>query len=183
MMPNQSKAARATVAITNTFRSFFMRRKPEWNRMGPKLPLWFTSALKTVDSRLVLQYIPPRTRHPGGVNAGAFPAGIWYICGTMKHNPSWITKRAVFALVDKQGRPVKPTRDLIRLLRAAKYERNREGADRIEEAFERSVARAAREKDHQSREKLMEDVAASMRQMNMRSSMKPKVLNIGIPQG
>lgn len=168
-------------AVARHFRSYFMRSRPDWNRMGPPLPLWFRRRLARLDDKLVLQYIPPKTRDGGGVNPSVFPKGVWYICGKMKHGKKWISKRAVFALVDGSGNPVRPTYDLIRILRAAKAERRSQQASVLEEQFERSLEYAANEKDVAAREKLMERVAVTMSRMGMRSSMRPKILNPGLP--
>ncbi len=175
------RGKKAAAGLAHTFASYYMRRRPEWNRLGPPLPLWFKRALRSVDSRLILQFIPPVSMDPRGIAGVQFRKGAWYICAKLRRNRKWISKRAVFALVDEQGRPVAPTRDIIRLLREAKKDRHREGASRVEKAFEDHMENLERANTEDARHRSMESVVSTMRQMNMRASLKPKVLNVGIP--
>lgn len=162
-------------AMLRNFRQYYMRRRPDWNHLGPPLPLWFKAAVKRVDRRLVLQFIPPRSIDPEGVPSAMFPLGVWYICGKIPRSPGWLTKRAIFALADEQGNPVHPTWDIIKLLREAKWDRRREGASRLEQEFEESIEALGRTKEKQERAKLTEIVVKNMRRMNMTSSCKPRV--------
>ena len=160
------KAARFR-AVGQAFKSNFMRRRPDWNRLGPPLPAWFVRGLARVDRRLVLQYVPPSTVDPAGVPAGAFPDGVWYVCGLLRHSKTWITKRVVFRLTDDQMKPCKPTRTILKLLRHARRLRHRGHTDALERMFEAKSRQLANEQVEESREKLMESIVDTMRRLNM----------------
>ncbi len=181
VMTKPSNGLRAAQALHHSFASYYMRRHPEWNRLGPPLPVWFKRAIRSVDRRLVLQFIPPKSLDPRGLPGVQFARGAWYVCAKLRRNRKWISKRAVFALIDEYGQPVRPTRDIIRLLREAKKDRHRDGGSRLEKAFEDYMENLERQSTERGRRKTMEVVVDTMRRMNMRSSLKPKVLNVGIP--
>lgn len=145
------------------FKAWYMLRRKDWNAMGPRLPLWFRLALKRIDRRLVLQFIPPRNKdNPGGSN---WPNGAWYICSRIKRT-RWITRRAVFVLVDDNDEFLPPDRDMIRALRQAKRLRRRCQLDALEKEYEESMDALMREEATKSKEGLLRRVEASMRARN-----------------
>lgn len=178
-----SLATAGARAVYQDFRRYFMRRRPDWNRMGPRLPLWFRLRLKRVDPKLVLQYVPPKSKDAKGLPDARFPNGAWYICGRLRHNRHWISKRAVFVLTDQQGRLAAPSHELIRVLRMARNERRNQGVDTLEVRFEASVAAMAAEDRAQAREDLMERIVATMRRLNMSSYARPRVFFPAPPAG
>lgn len=168
-------AGAAKGVLIKNFRQYYMRRRLDWNALGPPLPLWFKAAVKRVDKRLVLQFIPPRSIDPQGVPSGMFPWGVWYICGRIPRCPDWITKRAIFTLADDSGVPVPPTWDIIKVLREAKWDRRREGTSRLEEAFEESVEALGRAEDEKVRNEVMQIVIGNMRKLKSTKSAGARV--------
>ena len=53
--------------------------RPEWNRLGPHVKPSFRASLKDIDPLLELQFTPPKTVDPRGVNPEIYPFGIWDI--------------------------------------------------------------------------------------------------------
>jgi len=144
--------------------------------MAPtQLPLWFRLGVKRVDPRLVLQYIPPQSKDPRGCPDRFYPQGVWYVCGKLRRNGGWISKRAVFPLADPEGNPLRPTQSLLRLLRVARNERRRRGVNRIEQAVENAIDASARAREEKSREEAMEQVVDGMRRLNLTSYGRPRV--------
>ena len=164
---------RELAALYRSFRSSFMRRQPLWNRMAPPLPLWFRLALKRVDSRLTLQYIPPKSKDRRGCPEQSYPEGVWCVCAKLRRNPDWVSKRAVFALADPQGRPLAPTRRLLRLLRVARNDRRQRGIDRLERATEGAIEAIGCRREAASKEILLERIENNLRTLQGSASGRP----------
>lgn len=165
---SQSRSAALTLAVFKDFRSWYMKRRRDWNRGAPPLPLWFRLALKRIDHRLVLQFIPPRTaERPDGVPS-KWQDGAWYICASIP-NSQWITRRAIFVLVDDNGRYLPPDRELIRVLRKARQARRRNQIDLLEKQYEESIDLLMKSREEKSRAELLDSIINTMRKRNMRS--------------
>ena len=179
---NGSATGEVVRAVHRSFKTYFMRRNKHWNRIGPPLPLWFKLAVKAVDSRLVFQYIPPNTIDINGLDYARFPHGAWYICGKLRRSKEWITKRAMYLMVDEHGKPSMPTYKLVKLLRLARLERKKQGVNRLQTVFEQSLAKLGNEKSKRSKDELMQNIINTMRKLGMTSSAKPRVF-IPAPAG
>jgi hypothetical protein len=151
-----------------------MAPRPDWNRRGPTLPAWFRLQLRRIDRRLTLQFIPPSTEEPEGVPAEHFPHGVWYLCGRMPRT-RWLIKRAVYALVDRDGKLIPPDQRLMQMLRMARRLRRRGRFADLERDAEAAVRRCARDRRLQCREGLMERMAGTLRKMNVRTYARPRV--------
>ena len=162
--------------MNNNFRRYFMPRDARWNRMGHKLPLWFRLAIRRIDRRLCLQFIPPKSKvGKNGVSDAQFPHGVWYICSKLKNNPRWLGKRAVYVLVDEDGKPTMPDRDLLKLLRFQKQARKTVGANVLEDAFTKAAVNLDKAESRRSREALYSAVVQTMRRLNICSFAQPRV--------
>lgn len=136
-----------------------MEPRPDWNAMGPRLPAWFRPRLKKVNSRLVMQFIPPRsTVHPDGVHPSKYPEGVWTVCARIPGRTAWLAKRWVWNLSDGHGRYRAPGLDTIHLLREAqRFWRDRD-YDALEREFARSVTRLKEEEAAESKARLARHV-------------------------
>jgi hypothetical protein len=112
-------------SVETDFRRTFMRRRPDWNNLAPtQLPSWFRRRLKAIDRNLVGQYVPPNTLDPKGVPAAQFPHGVWHICRKIRRQANWLSKRAVYVLVDDKGVATDPSMEILRMIQEARNLRN-----------------------------------------------------------
>ncbi len=80
-----------------------LRRRPDWNRRGPDIPLWFRRRLCRLDPGLVLQYVPPRSlRDPQGVPPSIYPHGVVNICRQLPRT-KFLHPTIVWSLADVNG--------------------------------------------------------------------------------
>lgn len=168
----QAKTRQTLTAIDRDFRRYYMRAREDWNRAGPALPLWFKLQLRRIDRRLKLQFVP------GDAPGMPWPAGAWYICSRIPRT-KWLAKRAVYMLVQQDGSPIPPSRDLIRVLRRARQDRRRGRLDALERQHEESMQRLVKERDEKSKRDLINRIAQTMRERNMRSYAQPRVFVAG----
>lgn len=147
-----------------------MKPRPDWNRMGPKLPNWFRVRLKRMDSMLCPQFIPPREPNgTEGVTQEIFPHGVWAICRRLPRT-GWLHKRWCWRLTDDHGNYRPPDWHTVKLLRWCIALHRRNQHHRIEEQFDAVAASVARDKSSKSREQMMESFADTLRRMCYRRS-------------
>ena len=179
-VPRQTAPAAGVASriVLKTMHRFFMSPRPDWNSLGPYVPGWFRARLKRIDKRLVLQFMPPATQVPGGVNAALHPQGVWAICRRLPRS-GLLYKRWIFSLSDEKGRYRGVTMDMIDMLRYSRNLWRRGQVGKLEEWFDRSIAALKQaSRDKQRQQKLCE-IAATMRRWNMTSG-KPRVFWPGI---
>ncbi|MHC4091112.1 MAG: hypothetical protein ACYSVY_12705 [Planctomycetota bacterium] len=143
-------------------RDYVMPARPQWNSLGPRLPPWFRLALRRVDPRLVLQFMPPQTIDERGVSPILFPLGVWVVCHRMRGS-GWLHKKWVYQLADPHGRPLQPGRDQIELLRLARNIQRRGKADRLDQEFDQAIQAMRRARERQAKQRAMEAVVATCR--------------------
>lgn len=131
------------------------RSRPEWNRQGPPVSLWFRKQLKRIDPKLTLQFFPVRsTRNPRGVPPNLFPGGIWDICIRLPRS-GYLSPVAVWSLVDSRGNFAPPGADTVHLLKKAyALHRNRQ-TERFEAEMDRSILAAKRARASQSKDAMV----------------------------
>jgi len=94
-------------------------RRPDWNRRGPHVPVWFLRRLRRLDPRLVLQFTPPRSlKDPRGVPPRIYPNGIWDICKRMRRS-GFLHPVATWSLADSEGYYAPPGANTLKLLGTA----------------------------------------------------------------
>lgn len=145
------------VPLTN-----LMPRRPDWNTLGPPVPLWFRSALKRLDKTLCLQFIPPTTVDPKGMPAQQYPYGGWQICRRMKR-VGWLHKLAVWSLIDRWGRYSPPGPDTIRILRLCKNLWNHRRFTAMSDELDRVCSHLNKQRADASYEDLMKDMDKFLR--------------------
>jgi len=101
-----------------------MPERPEWNKLGPPVPLWFKLQLKRLDPTLHLQFLPPSNWvEPGlcrhAMNWLEFPLGGWQICRKLKR-VGWLHRLCVWSLMDRFGRYTPPDWETVVVLRYAR---------------------------------------------------------------
>lgn len=128
--------------------------RPEWNSLGPAVPLWFRSALRKVDKTLCLQFIPPDNQVPKGMPAHKYPYGGWQICRIMKRT-GWLHKLAVWSLMDRHGRFSPPGPDTIRIIRLCKNLWNHRQFTILSDELDLVCARMKKQRADDSFEDLM----------------------------
>ncbi len=154
-----------------------MAPRPDWNRLGPRLPRWFRRRLKEVDPQLEMQFMPPRssTRPREGVDSMQFPEGVWVICYRMRHT-RWLYRRWVYRLATPEGRPDMPRRDLVQLLKWATNLR-RNGRERhLLDLYERGSMQVHTEKVAASKERELIALENTMRERNICDRLRPQML-------
>ena len=104
--------------IQSVLRSGLMMPRPDWNRIGPKIPKWFRAKLKKLDKYLYLQFMPPSYADPDGVDGNQFPYGVWTICRYLP-NSRWLLKRWTWHLSDAQGFYSPPDGNTVAILKYA----------------------------------------------------------------
>jgi hypothetical protein len=116
----------------------FLRIRPDWNRMGPPVPLWFRKRVEKLG--FTLQFIPPRSiYHPRGVNPDMYPGGVWDICKRLRRS-KFLHPRVVFSLADSGGNYVRPCMETWRILRYALYLQRMNRMEELEDMMDRSIA-------------------------------------------
>ena len=176
----QRRQSEALSAVYKDFRRYYMRRRRDWNRIGHKVPLWFRLALRRIDHRLTLQFIPPRSaKNPDGVPS-AWTHGAWYVCARIKRS-QWLARRAVFVLISEDGKTLPPDRQLLRVLKHARMLRKHGDLDSLDKQYEEKMDALMREKEERSRNELLNDIVATMKKRNYRSRAVPRVLVPEIP--
>lgn len=171
----QARRRAALTAIDRDYRRYYMHRRKDWNRKGPRLPLWFRQQLRRIDRRLVLQFIP------GDAPGMPWKGGAWYICSRVPRS-NLLAKRAVYMMVTADGSPIPPSPQLIRVLREARRLRRRGNLDALERKHEASMLELGRAREQQSRERLIQQISQTMRERNMRSYAQPRVFIPDVPK-
>ena len=155
-------------ATSKALRCMVMEPRPDWNRLGPRLPAWFRPRLKRLDPKLVMQFMPPASHvEPDGVDPLQYPNGVWVICRKLPGSSGWLFKRWTWNLADSFGRHQTPGTDTIDLLRMAKRSYRNGGGEILEDQFAASVDAMRRESISASKERLANRVAAICRIHNM----------------
>lgn len=142
-----------------------MAPRPDWNAMGPRLPVWFDPALKAVDPALTLQFFPPSNALSGmeeGVNPELLPDGAWSVCLRLRRT-GWLFKRAVYTLADPCGRWMPPNCEMIKLIRRARDMHRQSKGRRMDEEFDVALQRFKTAETSKSRLKSMEALSQAMR--------------------
>lgn len=143
------------------------RKRQDWNRRGPHVPLWFRRRLKQLDPKMVLQFMPPRShRDPRGVPSQTFPNGVWDICRRLPKS-GLLHPVAVWSLTDKFGNYAVPGTDTLRLLRRAMYYHRQGQMHKLEILLENAFQEIHDAKVRKSRDDL---VNAMRRFLNIRGS-------------
>lgn len=93
--------------------------RPDWNQMGPPVPLWFRRQVEMIDKDWTLQFVPPRSQDPEGVPDDIYPEGVWDICYKLPRS-GYLRPVAVYSLADEDGYFSMPTPKIIEMLRLAK---------------------------------------------------------------
>ncbi len=143
-----------------------MEPRPDWNAIGPRLPAWFRPALKRVDARLRLQYMPPRCIDPDGVDDRQFPYGVWTICRVMPGS-KWLMRRWTMSLSDERGQPQEPGPDTIAMLRYSRDVWRRGEIEELDRALDTAIESVKRAKSMKSRERLRERVIQRANECSM----------------
>jgi hypothetical protein len=154
--------------MLRTFRQYFMPERRDWQNIGPVIPTWFRARLRRIDPQLVLQYIPPVTTHPDGVNAVLFPRGVVALCRRL-HRTRLLHKTWVLSLADEQGRYQAPTPGLVRLLIYARNQWKRGGGQRLHKYFDQTMQIALSDRRREDRDRLLCSIAETMRRTGMTS--------------
>ncbi len=98
-----------------------LRRRPDWNRCGPHVPLWFHRRLRWLSRSLVIQYTPARSlQNPQGVPVGICPEGMVSIFFQLPRS-KFLHPTAIWSLVDERNRYKPPTIQDFRNLETAWY--------------------------------------------------------------
>jgi len=112
-----------------------MPQRPDWNRMGPRLPGWFRKKLKRIDPLLVPQFIPPTfVVGKDGANGEQFPNGVWAICRRIRQT-GWLHRRWVLGLFDMHGNSCEPRIQDIHAIQQARDYWRRNKADDLDREF------------------------------------------------
>ena len=149
--------------IQKYLRAMMVRPRPEWNKIGPRVPAWFKRALTKIDRRLTLQFLPPITKVIGGVPASMFPEGVWAIL--MKAPSSGLLhRRWTWNLCDHLGRYRQPGRDTIQLLRVGHAMYRNGDACKLERMFDDSVVNLIKAKSVKAKTDLIESIADRFRE-------------------
>lgn len=134
-----------------------MAPRHDWNSWGPKVPPWFLRKLRHIDPALTLQYVPPNTLDPQGMNASQYPYGGWQICRKLPRT-GWLHKVVVWSLVDKAGFPAPPGPDTVKILRMARQMWRHHDHSRMQDMLEDSIKQAQRAKAEKSEDALYESL-------------------------
>lgn len=136
------------------------RPKPEWNRQGPPVSLWFRKQLKKIDPRLTLQFLPVRSlRNPRGVPPNLFPGGVWDICIRLPKS-GYLSPVAVWSLVDSEGNFAPPGADTVRLLKKAYAFKRNQQMHRLEVEMDRSILNMKKAKESASRDEMVNSMSS-----------------------
>lgn len=148
--------------------------RPDWNAMGPRLPLWFRQGLKRIDKRLVLQFVPPSNHAEGGCDPTQHPFGAWAICRRMRRT-RWLCKRWVYNLTAPNGLPIPPTRDLLKMLKRATALWRRGQHDRMEDMFDRAMKAKHQAAVEASRARSIDRIEKRLSARRTYEPIKPRV--------
>jgi len=153
----------SAMRVLQAQRRWMMPPRPEWNAIGPRLPLWFTKRLKRIDAQLTLQYMPPRSsRHPDGVDPTLLPSGAWVICRRMPRT-GWLFKQWVYSLADAKGNTVMPTMDLLKMINMAYRLWRRGKGTEMERMLDDAISNTRRDQAEKSRAPLIRYIERLMR--------------------
>jgi hypothetical protein len=153
---------------------YIMPQRPDWNAIGPHLPLWFRRQLKKLDKRFVLQFIPPYPVLGSKLSRELFPRGCWVICRKLSRT-GWLHNRWVMSLSDENGNPASPTPDSIAMLRVAKNLWRRSQADRLDQELDRSMRAVEAAKTEESRERMLSDLDRVLSKRNFMQHASSRV--------
>ncbi len=168
--------------VSSVLRSGLMMPRPDWNKIGPKVPGWFRAKLKQMDRYLYLQFMPPNYVDPDGVDHQQFPYGVWTICRYLPHS-RWLLKRWTWHLADAQGNYSPPDGNTIAILKYA-YDCYRAKVEpNFEEMLDSHVAQLRAEKKDQSKNERSNKLMDTIRKHNLFSNIggKTRLLFRGAP--
>lgn len=154
--------------------------RPEWNRLGPTVPLWFRQAIKRIDPDLTLQFIPPTTVDCRGVSSDIYPNGIWDVCKRLPRS-GFLHPHTVVSLSDSRGRFCQPTPRLVKLLRIAYAFKRRGEIHRMETMVDRSLDEIKKARSAKSMTKLRRAIAEYMSVVGTRQWTNRVYLREGPP--
>ncbi len=149
--------------------TYFMEPRPEWNTLGPRLPLWFRRRLEKACPNMALQFIPARGTVPkGGVDPHIYPHGVWIVCLKMKRT-GWLHKRWLYAMAQRDdGSFLKPSMETIKLLRMTRDLSRRGDSQRMTDEFDRTCRSIKRERIDRTRCEMMRELDTKLSKMNHR---------------
>ena len=153
-------------AVYEDFTNWYQLRRPEWNRMGPQLPLWFQRQIKRVDPRLCLQFVPPKSEEIPDGGPTKWKNGAWHICSEIPRS-RWLARRSVFVLVEQNGEIIEPDHELIPILLHARRLRRNCQIGALDELYEQQVDQLMHENDNRERNVMLEQIRQNMRKRNM----------------
>lgn len=149
--------------MSTGLRAYVMPSNRRWNALGVPLPLWFRRSLRRIDRRLTVQYMPPATVDPAGVNPAHFPYGLWTVCRKMPRT-GWLHSRWVMGLFDeKTGRPRQPRRSDLAAIVECRNHWRRQRSERITDEFDRACKEMMRSNTESAKCRSMERIAQCMR--------------------
>jgi hypothetical protein len=161
----------------NLFKLMFMDPRPDWNRMGPRLPAWWRAALKRIDPQLDMQFMPPVSPSvPDGVDVRKYPHGVWVVVRKLRFS-RLLHKTWVWCLTDELGNYRPPGKDGLRLIAAAYRMFRTRSQDKLERVFDRSLAELKSARSSETKDRLYNRIAASMRKMAMPNSAGGRMFN------
>ena len=132
------------------------KARPDWNKRGPPVSIWFRRNLKRIDPKLTLQFIPPRSQEdPRGLSLEMFPSGAWFICRRLRQS-RLLHPKAVWSLVDAHGNPADPGPDTLRLLRLSLFLDSRGLGTKLEDEMDRCLGEMNSLRETRSHSRLME---------------------------
>ena len=137
--------------------NYVMPPRPDWNAIGPRLPIWFIKQLNQLDPQLVTQFMPPAPILGSKLNSQLFPYGAWAICRRMRRT-GWLHRRWAWSLCGPNGEPLTPTPETIRVLRISRNLWKQGRADVMDDSFDHAIRSAESAKSDESRERAMVEI-------------------------
>lgn len=139
------------------------RPRPEWNRLGPPVSLWFRKQLERIDPKLVLQFLPVRSmKNPRGVPPNLFPGGVWDICIRLPRS-GYLSPVAVWSLVDAEGNFAPPGADTVHLIKKAYAFHRNQQTERFEAEMDRSIQNLKRSRASESKNVMVQCMSEYMK--------------------
>lgn len=166
-------------------RDNLMMPRRDWNALGPHVPAWFRRALKRIDPKLELQYMPPAAPEAvdEGVNRDVFPNGVLMICRRLRRS-RLLQKRWVYGMTGRVDDPYcNPSREVLKLVRRARDAWRQKRLDHLAETIDRAASQCNAAANKENRDFWRHRIADTCRRMNAtkRSMGRIMVQNPGIP--
>lgn len=152
----------------NVLRNTLMYPNKSWNRMGPRISLWFRKKLKAIDKNLTLQFLPPC--QPGargqGIDNRFFPNGSWVVAKRLRRS-GMLLKCWVCHLGEPLARFTQPGNHILRLIRRARnLMRQNQGGVMLDQ-LDRSISRIRREEAAVQKGELADQIVDTCRRLGI----------------